>query len=45
MDEVALSDPLSKSPLLESFPNTELPVWGLPKTVKDLKQLNSVEVC
>ncbi|CAL1130722.1 unnamed protein product [Cladocopium goreaui] len=27
VDEVALSDPLSKSPLLESFPNTELPVY------------------
>jgi len=27
IDEVALSDPLSKSPLLESFPNTELPVY------------------
>jgi len=27
IDEVALSDPLTKSPLLESFPNTDLPVY------------------
>eukprot|EP00439_Symbiodinium_sp_Y106_P052887 s5354_g7.t1 len=27
VDEVALSDPLTKSPLLEAFPNTELPVY------------------